>query len=99
MPRPRVCQGQYYKTRGGMTKIRCKAYTAPPGSGGTYITSIDASTYLGPVEAWLDIVEYTTILVREYWINIWAADHNCHFATKVPSREIRSWMTRGWYHA
>ena len=81
------------------TLIRCKAYTAPPNSGGRYICTIEPSTYLGPVERVLVSNVFVTILVRGYWINVWKArvgGFGNSFAYLVDEDLLFSWHLRGW---
>ena len=74
---PELSVGGYVFTR-QHRKIRCKAYTEPPGLdaygnyifSGQYIATIEPGTYLGPVETVIWTGEYQSILVRDCWINV-----------------------------
>ena len=103
MDRPEVFAGQYWVTRSEKnTKIRCKAYTAPPlpGAGGCEICVIQPGTSLGPVANWVSTPRYVTILVRGYWINVWCSSsprgNAVFFARPVPVRVVEAWKLRGW---
>ena len=106
-PKPIICPGQYILTKPEPTRIRCKAYDAPPPPhgvswDGNYICTIDPNTYIGPIEDVIDNRGFITVLCRTYWINIWKAkrgnDEGVSFA-RVISREISdSWCQRGWVH-
>ena len=94
---PSILPGDYVRTNiGGLS--RCKAYDAPPRVLGNYICTIDQGTYLGPIRDIELSNSHLTILVRGYWINIWSADNNAHFARKVDRAEIQEWAARGWQH-
>ena len=96
--------GDYVFTKPLPTPTRCKAYTEPPtldDNGelvfqGEYITTIDPSTYLGPVEFFCQTHGYYTILVRGYWINV--SKGNKVFAKKVNPWNVANWTVRGWEH-
>ena len=103
MDRPEVFAGQYWVTRSEKnTKIRCKAYTAPPlrGAGGCVICAIQPGTSLGPVENWVSTPRYVTLLVRGYWINVWCSSsprgNAVFFARPVPLQKVEAWKLRGW---
>ena len=108
---PKVCIGQYYVTPPWWSKIKCKAYDAPPLEG-KLITTISPSTYLGPVEDSRVTTKFVTICVRGYWINVWGARqerriawpedfyftsyYGDHYAHLVEEQERRSWRDQGW---
>ena len=103
---PLVETGDYVRTRGGGTGIRCKAYRAPPSrrmpGGEVYIATIAPNTYLGPVEEYEYTSNFVTIEVRGYWINIWRAEvpHSVvghTFASLVARHEVAKWKKNGWY--
>ena len=113
-PPPRISVGSYWYTRTeSRSQVRCKAYTAPPEydlagnfSGGSHVCTLSPCTFVGPVEA----VNYTsspisghafsTILVRGFWINVWARNERTPqgvwYAWRVPERSVEGWRTRGW---
>ena len=104
-PRPIPRVGGYALTKPSPTKIRCKAYTAPPLRGGELITTIAPGTSLGPIEAEEQSEMFVTIQVRGYWINIWRAHWNSpdqkggtNYATLVTQPEIDDWEQHGWRH-
>ena len=95
--RPRPAPGDYFLTN-RYGRSCCRAYTAPPAIRGRLICSITQGTYLGPVNQVEVSAIFVTIEVRGYWINVWAAEGNAHFARKVPQRTVDSWVHRGWHH-
>ena len=112
-PRPHPSElytGGYYRTKGGKTRTRCKAYRTPPshrllGPPAILheICTIKRGAYLGPVEEFEITSEFVTILVRGYWINVWGyAEEDPellighHYAYPVPWQEVRRWYRRGW---
>ena len=107
VPPPFVQTGDYFRTRGGYTSIRCKAYKVPPWRRhrprDNYITTIAPGTYLGPVEEFGYSPWFVTIQVRGYWINVWGAeypysDYRYHFADRVAPDNVAQWEANGWYH-
>ena len=95
--RPRVTAGQYYRTR-KEGAIVCKAYDAPPFKG-TWKATLEKGITVGPVEEWVQDKNFTTILVRGYWINIWAAQgkrNGVSYAFLVDNAEVQEWKARGW---
>ena len=73
------------RTRGPPTRIVCKAYSAPIGTGaGVYLMSFDPGTLLGPVEEvrWHEELGYLTVRVGDYWINVYCRNgrRGVHFA-------------------
>ena len=93
--------GDYYRTRGGHTRIRCKGYSAPPTVGGRWLGTCAPGTYLGPVEEFVSGCGFVTILVRGWWINISSEEGGrlVHFAYRVPPHEVLAWRRAGWYDA
>ena len=104
--RPVPSIGQYWRTRDDHPKIKCIAYTAPPsahrhGDGGAYICTIAPGTTLGPVETWLSTPNFVTVLVREYWINVWHVSsgrngRECFYAHPIPDQDCQAWRDSGW---
>ena len=94
-PPPVLQLGEYVITRNDGTTARCKAYDAPCPFG-IYICTIDPGTMLGPIEEVLDVGDYVTILVRGYYINVWAASNQYSFAFKVPSSTMSWYRSLGW---
>ena len=109
-PRPWPQIGGYVQTKRHPTRIRCKAYTAPPGGdGGDLITTIDPGTSLGPIEDVQHTSLFVTIMVKGWWINIWHWRNNPHelmtnniginYATVYEQADIDEWEQHGWRHA
>ena len=98
VPCPSVAPGHYLVTKQLPTAIRCKAYTHPlVNGGGEYITTIDPGTTIGPVEEVRFTGQFLSVLIRGYWINVWAADRGgVMFAYRVPEGIVRGWRARGW---
>ena len=92
--RPQPMVGSYWQSKALPTKIRCKAYDAPPRVRGTCLTTIEPSTTLGPVEAVEHWGDFVTILVRGYWINVW--NNNIPFAFAVCPDVVDEWRSNGW---
>ena len=86
--------GSYWQSKALPTRIRCKAYDAPPRVRGTYRTTIEPSTTLGPVEAVEHRGDFVTILVRGYWINVWK--NGIPFAFAVCPDVVDEWRSNGW---
>ena len=95
-PRPAIALGQYVQTR-FFGKTRCKAYTAPP-PWGAYICTIEQGSFLGPIQEVIESREFTTVLVKGYFINVWAKSQRAQFARVVPLEESEAWCRRGWAH-
>ena len=96
--RPQIATGDYVRSL-TFGQTRCVAYTAPPSVGGARLTSIAQGTFLGPVAQWEQTSEFTSIEVRGWWINIWAARPRPKlFATVVPPDTVDGWVARGWHH-
>ena len=95
-PRPRIELGSYLQSIPNNI-IMCKAYTAPPGFGGSYITTLEPETYFGPVEASHSTMEFETVLVNGYWINVWSLRKSwnngdgTNYARMVPWWCVRTW--------
>ena len=96
-PPPQPAAGDYYLTNHSGRSV-CKAYTAPPRIGGKYICTIAKGTYLGPVTAVEITVDFVTIEVRGYWINIWSKINNAYFARRVRRVCVQHWVQCGWHH-
>ena len=101
--RPAVQTGDYVRTAGGHTLIRCRAYRCPPPFGGRSHTTIAPGTFLGPVACFQNAPDFVTIEVRGYWVNIWKAkhpgsEHGISFAKISEKRELQKWEERGWHH-
>ena len=105
-PRPWPQIGGYVQTKRHPTRIRCKAYTAPPvGDGGDLITTILPGTSLGPIQDVQQTPLFVTIQVKGWWINIWrsrnSVTHNLgiNYATVYEQADIDDWERHGWRHA
>ena len=101
--RPAVQTGDYVRTAGGHTRIRCRAYRCPPPFGGRSHTPIDPGTCLGPVACFQNSPDFVTIEVRRYWVNIWRAHyhgskHGQSFAKIIDASEVQKWEEEGWDH-
>ena len=94
--RPFPRQGDYFRTRPPPTRVRCRAYTAPPNRGGL-ICSITPGTTLGPVEASVHSGQFVTIMVRGWWVNVWSAERGgVNFAYRCEDAEVADWHFHGW---
>ena len=76
-------------TKLSWSSIRCKAYDAPPRQRGNFITTIDPNTMLGPVEGVENFHGFVTILVGEFWINVW--NSGISFALEVDDAIVSAW--------
>ena len=92
-PRPHIVMGQYFLCRPLPTHIRCKAYDQPPDAG-SYITSLEPGTYLGPVDNFSHCDAYASICVGGYWVNVWC--RGVDFTYGVEEAEVLRWKARGW---
>ena len=94
-----IPDGLYYKTKSMPTRVRFTGYSAPYPNG-TYLGTIDACTYVGPVIAKTKAGEYTVVLIGGWWINVSKEEHSpkktTHFAYKVAKNEILRWYDSGW---
>ena len=89
--RPAIELNQYWRTKGGNTNIRCKAYSSPPVPpyAGTVIHTFEPGTVMGPVTAYVHTPRFATILVDDFWwVNVWAA-----------RRDPYGWSSDGTYFA
>ena len=80
------------------TRIRCKGYTAPPYDG-ELLGTVAPGTYLGPVSTWLHTERCTTVLINDWWVNVWESrdgDLGTAFAYLVPDNVIEAWREQGW---
>ena len=89
---PQIHLGDYVCTREAPTRTVGRAYTAPPDvkhstlelrGGGEHIVTIAPGTYLGPIEDFAVSRRFLTILVRQYWINIWVRSTHREGGTKI----------------
>ena len=72
----------------------------PPLSRARCFTNLAPGTFIGPVEEYVHSNGFATVLVRGYWINVWACTGGgVHFARRVPDREIARWRRNGWFDA
>ena len=69
---PRLQKGQYYVTKPKPTRIRCKAYDAPPPNG-KELSTFEPGDLIGPVEEYAYCKWFATIRVGDSWINVWCA--------------------------
>ena len=89
--------GDYFLTRPLPTTIRCRAYDAPPRVGGRLLNTIEPGTYLGPVEEVSVTADFTTILVRGVWVNVWARTRGgVQYARQVDPMTVEYWVGLGW---
>ena len=95
--KPQPVPGDYFRTNPGGRSV-CKAYTAPPSIRGHCICQLAKGIYIGPVSQVEISADFVTIEVRGYWINVWSAVCNAHFAEKVPQQTVDYWVHCGWQH-
>ena len=106
---PLLSIGDYVRTRDAPTRTVCRAYTAPPDvchrslriyGGGAYLATLAPGTYLGPIEDLCVSARFVTILVREFWINVWlcspVGQRGACLALRIPSAEVAMWKAQGW---
>ena len=75
-PRPAPRPGDYVQAKPRPTRIVCKGYSLPPSCRGDYLGTIPAGTYVGPITAIENSDRFVTVLIDEWWINIWRAKRN-----------------------
>ena len=98
-PRPHAMPGQYWMTRPAPTRVVCKGYSRPPSQGGRHLVTIERGTYVGPVEQVEITWQFTTILVRGMWINVWGqvgTEPGVFYAYLVSESEVQEWYRQGW---
>ena len=108
-PRPEI--GQYWQSKGGNTRIVCKAYIDPPGAqrgGLSSVWSYPKGACLGLVHE----VEFTNTFVsirvpdpcchgRLVWVNVFRRGirgAGIAYAYRTPPSIVRRWCENGWQH-
>ena len=96
--RPRVSNGNYFRTPPRHSRKQCRAYDAPPFDG-RLLCTIAPDTTLGPVENYYESWRFVSICVRGYWMNVWGMGDSgryVNFAYRVSDTEVANWKRRGW---
>ena len=77
---PEARCGQFFRTKPALSRIRCKAYTAPPFRG-RYASTLPPDVVFGPVQEVVSQHGYVAVNVDGLWINVWK--HGTYFATPL----------------
>ena len=103
-PRP----GDYIQARPPPTRVVVKGYSAPPSMKGNYVGTVPPGVCVGPIMDTEHSAQFVTVLIDEWWINVWAAkplpkhgnsrrfSSGVDYARVITQDEACAWQRNGW---